>query len=122
MWQVSTTKEFDEWFTSLEEEGQTEIIAKVQILKLLGPQLGRPHVDMLKGSRHANMKELRASTATQALRVAFAFDPERVAILLVAGDKAGENQRHFYKQLIILADQRFDDHLAYLQAKRKKKQ
>jgi hypothetical protein len=61
------------------------------LLKLLGPKLGRPHADTLNGSKHANMKELRADTAGQVLRIAFAFDPERVGILLVAGDKSGVN-------------------------------
>ena len=120
MWKVATTDVFDAWFAALEAEGQAEIIAKVDLLKLFGPQLGRPHVDTLKGSRHTNMKEMRASTARQVIRVAFAFDPERVAIVLVAGNKKGANQRRFYKQLIEAADTLFDRHLARLQAKKKK--
>ena len=122
MWQVATTSEFDAWFAALEGEGQAELIAKVELLKLLGPQLGRPHVDTLNGSRHANMKEIRASTARQVLRVAFAFDPERVAIWLVAGDKKAANQRRFYKQLIEAADALFDRHLAKVKMKKKAKE
>ena len=122
MWQVATTDDFDEWFAELGGAAQAEIIAKVELLKLLGPKLGRPHADTLNGSRHANMKELRADTANQVMRVAFAFDPDRAGILLVAGDKAGVNQKRFYKQLIDKADRLFDAHLAKLKAKRKRKE
>jgi hypothetical protein len=122
MWQVATTDDFDEWFSALGGEAQAEIIAKVELLKLLGPKLGRPHADTLNGSKHANMKELRADTADQVMRVAFAFDPERAGILLVAGDKAGVSQKRFYKQLIDKADRMFDAHLAKLKAMRKRKE
>jgi hypothetical protein len=90
---VATTEEFDEWFADLDEDGQAEIIAKVELLKLLGPRLARPHADTLNGSKHANMKELRADTSDKVMRIAFAFDPDRVAILLVAGDKSGVGQK-----------------------------
>jgi hypothetical protein len=78
--------------------------------------------DTLNGSTHANMKELRADTADLLMRIAFAFDPERVGILLVAGDKGGVSQKQFYKQLIEKADKLFDAHLAKLKAKRKRKE
>lgn len=122
MWHVATTEEFDAWFTELDDDAQAEIIAKVGLLKVLGPRLSRPHADTLKGSRHANMKELRADTTDHVMRIAFAFDPERNALLLVAGDKAGINQRLFYKQLIQKADRLFDAHLALLKTKRKGKE
>jgi hypothetical protein len=122
MWQVATTDDFDEWFTALGQDAQAEIIAKVELLKLLGPKLGRPHADTLNGSKHANMKELRADTADQVMRIAFAFDPERCGILLVAGDKGGVSQKRFYKQLIEKADKLFDSHLAKLKAKQKRKE
>jgi hypothetical protein len=121
MWPVATTDGFDEWFTDLSEDAQAEIIAKVELLKVLGPALGRPHADTLNGSKHANMKELRADTARQVLRIAFAFDPERTAILLVAGDKSGVSQKRFYKRLIAKADELFDAHLARLKAKQRGK-
>jgi hypothetical protein len=121
MWPVATTDEFDEWFAELDEDGQAELIAKVELLKLLGPKLGRPHADTLNGSKHANMKELRADTADQVLRVAFAFDPTRAGVLLVGGDKSGVSQKRFYKQLIARADAWFDAHLAALKAKKKGK-
>lgn len=122
MWEVATTDEFDGWFGDLEEDSQAEVIAKVELLKLFGPRLSRPHADTLNGSKHANMKELRADTADQVLRIAFAFDPERVGILLVAGNKAGVGQKRFYKQLIGKADELFDEHLAKLKAKQKRKE
>lgn len=121
MWHVATTAAFDEWFADLDEDGQAELIAKVELLKLLGPKLGRPHADTLKGSKHANMKELRAETANKVIRVAFAFDPHRAGILLVAGDKSGVSQKRFYKQLIARADELFDAHLATLKAVKKGK-
>jgi hypothetical protein len=119
IWQVTTTDTFDEWFAALDAEGQAELIAKVELLKVFGPRLGRPHADTLNGSKHANMKELRADAADLVLRVAFAFDPERTAILLVAGNKAGVGQRRFYRQLIAAADELFDARLAGLRRKRK---
>jgi hypothetical protein len=118
MWAVATADHFDEWFAGLGEAGQEEVIAKVVLLKLLGPQLKRPHADTLKGSKHANMKELRADTSEQVLRIAFAFDPQRKAILLVGGDKSGVGQRRFYKQLIAKADALYDAHLAAMRRKK----
>src|SRR3990170_8054075 len=75
---------------------------------------GRPRVDTLEGSRHANMKELRFTAADGEWRVAFAFDPRRRAILLVAGDKSGVSEKRFYRGLVRKADDRFDAHLARL--------
>jgi hypothetical protein len=76
-------------------------------------------VDTLNGSRHKNMKELRFAAPDGEWRVAFALDPKRKAILLVAGDKTGVSQKRFYRQLIMKADQRFDAHLARLRKERK---
>ena len=91
---------------------RTEILALSLVLQEFGPQLGRPRVDTLKGSRHANMKELRFSAADGEWRVAFAFDTRRRGILLVAGDKSGGSEKRFYRELIRKADYRFDAHLA----------
>ena len=91
---------------------------EIRVLGAIGPQLGRPQVDTLKGSAHGNMKEMRFNADNGVWRVAFAFDPERKAILLVAGDKAGASQKRFYKQLIKTADERFSDHLAHMKEKR----
>jgi hypothetical protein len=91
------------------------IAALALLLRRFGPTLGRPHCDTLKGSKHPNMKELRFTLFDGAWRVAFAFDPRRSAILLVAGNKSGMNERRFYRQLIRIADARFDAHLQDLQ-------
>ena len=104
--------EFKPEFDLLGQDVRREILALARVLQEFGPQLGRPRVDTLKGSRHANMKELRFSAADGAWRVAFAFDPRRKAILLVAGDKSGGSEQRFYRELIRKADQRFDAHLA----------
>lgn len=98
---------------------QTEALALSLVLEEFGPQLGRPRADTLKGSRHANMKELRFSAADGEWRLAFAFDPKRRAILLVAGDKSGGGERRFYRELIRKADDRFDAHLDQLKMERK---
>lgn len=119
MWSVRTTEIFDAWFADLGEEAQAEIIATVELLKLLGPRLGRPHADTLNGSKYANMKELRARTSDAVLRVAFAFDPERTGILLIGGNKTGIGQRLFYRQLIQAADDLYAAHLAALHSRKK---
>jgi len=86
-------------------------------LRELGPALGRPDVDTLNGSRYANMKELRFRADGGVWRVAFAFDPRRNAILLVAGDKSGMSETKFYKRLIDKADKRYKEHLENLESK-----
>ena len=113
-WTVSFHDEFDSEFGALSEAVQDEMLAHARLLEQFGPLLGRPRVDTLKGSRHANMKELRFDAADGVWRVAFAFDPKRKAILLVAGDKSGGSEKRFYRQLIAKADERFDGHLSHL--------
>lgn len=106
-WTVLFHDAFEPEFLELLDDVQDEILAHAELLATFGPALGRPHVDTLAGSRHANMKELRFRAADGVWRVAFAFDPERRAILLVAGDKSGGSQARFYKTLIKNADARF---------------
>jgi len=113
-WAVEIADEFQPEFDALDQNVRTEVLALARVLQEFGPQLGRPRVDTLKGSRHANMKELRFSAADGEWRVAFAFDPRRKAILLVAGDKSGGSEKRFYRELIRKADERFDAHLARL--------
>src|SRR4051794_37500399 len=122
MWTVTTTGEFDRWFEiNLSEEEREEVTAIVNLLKFFGPILKRPHADTLKGSKYANMKELRVKTSRSELRIAFAFDTERKAVLLTAGDKSGVGQKAFYEQLIDRADKLFAAHLAKLSAAAGKK-
>jgi hypothetical protein len=118
-WVVEIGDEFGQEFDALHEDVQTEILALSRLLQKFGPQLGRPRVDTLKGSSHANMKELRFGAANGEWRVAFAFDIKRKAILLVAGDKSGVSEKRFYRDLIRKADDRFDAHLSRVRKKEK---
>lgn len=113
-WIIELGDEFEPEFDALHEDVQTEILALARLLQQFGPRLGRPRVDTLNGSRHANMKELRFSASGREWRVAFAFDPKRRGILLLAGDKSGVSSTRFYRELIRKADVRFDAHLARL--------
>jgi hypothetical protein len=104
----------EEWLVSLDEDSYTQVIAALRIVESDGPALGRPLVDTIKASRHRNMKELRpGSSGRSEVRILFAFDPRRRAILLVAGDKRGQWQK-WYRQNIPIADARYDDHLRLL--------
>ncbi|MGO1410151.1 MAG: type II toxin-antitoxin system RelE/ParE family toxin [Microbacterium sp.] len=99
------------WLASLDDNSREQVVAAIELLEDRGPQLGRPIVDTVASSRHRNMKELRPGSAGRSeLRVLFAFDPERSAIMLIAGDKAG-NWTHWYKKNIPMADDLFDNHL-----------
>ena len=118
-WSILFHDDFAAEFAALTESLQNELLAHSMLLRDFGPGLGRPTVDTLKGSKHANMKEMRFVWAGEVWRVAFAFDPERQAILLVGGDKGGVNQRRFYKRLIAVADERFDGHLDTLKTSHK---
>jgi hypothetical protein len=120
-WEVLFYQEFEPEFDALQEEVQDELLAQARLLQHFGPQLGRPRADTLNGSRHANMKELRFDAADGAWRVAFAFDPNRKAILLVCGDKSGGSEKRFYRQLVEKADSRFDAHLASVKKEKDKR-
>lgn len=113
-WVILFADEFVAEFAALDRQVRVELAAHATLLEQFGPQLGRPWVDTLKGSRHANMKELRFTANGQAWRVAFAFDPRRRAVLLCAGSKSGKSQRAFYRTLIRRADLRFDAYVRKL--------
>src|ERR1700676_4042258 len=113
-WSVILYEEFDAEFQALEEALQDELLAHAKLLQSYGPDLGRPTVDTLKGSKHPNMKELRFVWTKQVWRIAFAFDLRRRPILLAGGNKGGGDQKRFYKRLIASADRRFDEHIASL--------
>jgi hypothetical protein len=117
-WTVILHELFESEIEAFPRSAQTALAARVRLLALYGPSLGRPHVDTLKASKHVNMKELRFDAEDGAWRVAFAFDPERKAVLLLGGDKSGINEKRFYNSLIASADLRFDQHLAKLKAKK----
>lgn len=116
-WKVLFDKAFACEFKEFDKEVKIELRALVLLLEDRGPELGRPRADTLNGSAYANMKELRFDAADGVWRAAFAFDPERKAIILVAGDKSGTNEKKFYKKLIKSADARFKAHLKELDEK-----
>jgi len=113
-WEVIFHDDFSDEFERLDAAVQDELLAKARLLEAIGPDLRRPHADSLNGSRHPNMKELRFQAAGGIWRVAFAFDPQRRAILLAGGDKSGGSERRFYRLLIEKADRRYADHLKRL--------
>ena len=119
-WTVEFAPEFEPEFDALPEEVQDDLLAQAGVVEEFGPSAKRPRVDTSNGSKHANMKELRFDAADGVWRVAFAFDPRRKAILLVAGDESGMSERAFYRRLVKRADERFDAHLERLKAKKRR--
>ena len=112
MWEVEFTDEFGEWWDCLDLAQQAALAGRVEVLAERGPDLGRSAVDRIAGSRHHNMKELRASEGG-ALRVLFMFDPRRHAILLIGGDKTGRCNE-WYEWAIPAADDLYDRYLEEL--------
>lgn len=121
-WIVRFHDEFEREFALMDEDVQDGLLAVARAVQSLGPKAGRPHVDTLAGSRHANMKEMRfeAKAGREVWRAAFAFDPGRRAIILTAGAKQGVNEKLFYRRLIAKADARFDSHLNEVAAAKKR--
>jgi hypothetical protein len=114
-WDVLFHSEFESEFIELPEAVQNELLARLKLLEKIGPTLGRPNVDTLEGSSFSNMKELRFQL-DGLWRFIFAFDPARQAIVLIGGNKQGQNQAKFYRALIKMADARFAAHIAVLKA------
>ena len=111
-WTVLFHDDFDQELSKYDEYLQDELLAHANLLQEFGPNLGRSSVDTLIGSSYSNMKELRFNWMGEVWRVAFAFDPQRQAIILVAGDKSNVNQKRFYAKLINIADTRYKEHIA----------
>ncbi len=116
-WNIEFTDEFERWWTSLSEDEQVEIGAKVELLEEHGPTLPRPHADRIESSRHSNMKELRGKVDERHLRVLYAFDPARTAVLLIGGDKTGNPK--WYEKFVPIADDLFDEHLTEMKKKKR---
>ena len=114
-WVVRIDTECRRWYNSLTELEKASVIAGAELLMEHGPRLGRPHVDTVEGSRYPNMKELRVQHAGKPIRILFAFDPNREAILLVGGKKAGDDR--WYETHIPIADELFARHLARIRKK-----
>ena len=117
-WDVEFYPDREVWADGLSPEDQEALLAAIIVLRRLGPQLGRPLVDSIRNSRHSNMKELRPpSTGTSEVRVLFAFDPNRQAILLLGGDKS-RAWAAWYRENLPIADDRYEEHLASLASAR----
>lgn len=106
----SSPDEFGTWWDGLSEEEQVTIRAKVLLLEKYGPTLSRPHADVIHGSHYPNLKELRAQHNGHPYRVLFIFDPKRVAVLLVGGDKPGNDR--WYEETVPRAEKIYSSYLA----------
>ncbi len=111
-WEVETTDEFVSWFGGLRRPDQDAIDFTVDLLIVQGPNLRFPYSSGIVNSRHSHMRELRIQSEGRPLRILYAFDPRRSAILLIGGDKTGD--RRFYERLIPVADELYDVHLEEL--------
>ncbi len=113
-WEIILLDEVEEWYLELcrqDPETANKVLRVVDVLAEEGPTLGRPYVDKIAGSRHHNLKELRPTRNAAHIRILFVFDPRRQAILLVAGDKAGD-WKGWYEVNVPIADDRYDNWLA----------
>ncbi len=118
-WEILFNPAFELEFDALSSTVQDRILERVMVLAEFGPSLDRPNVDTLNQSRHSSMKELRFNADNGVWWVAFAFDPNRRAVLLGAGNKAGVSERLFYRELVGKADDRFEAHLARIRQERR---
>ena len=116
VWEIEYTNESGDWWRELDEAPQDRIAATVGLLVAQGPSLQFPHSSGVSRSRHAHMRELRVQSGGHPLRIFYAFDPRRTAILLIGGGKTGKDR--FYKTHVRLADQLYDTYLKELQAER----
>ena len=117
-WEVEYTDEFGGWWESLTEQEQGDVAAYLGELERRGPMLPFPYSSGVKGSRHGAMRELRVQSAGKPIRIFYAFDPRRMAILLIGGRKAGV--KRFYEQFLPMADRLYDAHLSELRAESEK--
>lgn len=113
MTEVEYTDEFGTWWQSLTQSEQESVAHAVGLLEAKGPTLGHPYSSGVEGSRHSHMRELRVQHQGRPYRVFYAFDPRRAAILLIAGDKTGDDR--FYEKMTPLADRLYDEHLEQLE-------
>ena len=113
-WEVEYTDEFGGWWAGLDEASQDKIAATVRLLATQGPALPFPYSSGIKGSRHEQMRELRIQSSGSPLRIFYAFDPRRTAILLIGGNKAGKDR--FYEEYVPWADGLYDVHLEELRS------
>ncbi len=112
MWEVEYVDEFEIWWNGLSEGEQDDVAACVGLLEEKGPSLPFPYSSGIEGSRHNHMRELRIQHAGNPYRVLYAFDPKRTAILLLGGNKTGNNR--WYEEVVPVADKLYDKHIARL--------
>ena len=108
-WDIEYTDEFESWWEDLTAEAQIDVDTVVGLLEECGPNLPFPYSSGVHGSKHSHMRELRIQHQGRPLRVLYAFDPSRSAILLVGGDKTGNNR--WYKTHVPIADRPYDEYL-----------
>ncbi len=113
-WPVEYTDEFGTWWDTLTKDEHIRVTASVGLLERRGPILPFPHSSGVSGSRHGHMRELRVQIRGRPIRIFYAFDPRRTAILLIGGDKTGQDD--FYTRLIPIADRLYDEHLTAIAA------
>jgi hypothetical protein len=111
-WSVEYTDEFGKWYERLSETVQNDIDRMVGVLEARGPQLPFPYSSGIAGSRHDHMRELRVQSRGKPIRIFYAFDPRRTAILLIGGDKTGV--KRFYEDMIPVADRLYDEYIEEL--------
>ena len=110
-WNIEATDEFQDWFAGLNSDERVSIASKIDVLEEVGPSLGRPYVDTVKGSKFSHMKELRVQHGGKPYRIMFAFDPRQTGILLIGGRKGAKN---WYEKMIALADEIYTSYLEEL--------
>jgi hypothetical protein len=111
-WEVEYTDEFEDWWAGLSVDERESVGPAVGLLKERGPSLSFPHSSGIMGSRHSRMRELRIQHRGRPYRVLYAFDPRRVAILLIGGEKTGQDR--WYEKFVRLADRLYDEHILEL--------
>ena len=111
-WTVEYTDEFGNWWSSLSEDEQESVAAYVRLLEIRGAALPFPYSSGITGSRHSHLRELRVQHQGKPYRVLYAFDPRRVALLLIGGDKTSNNR--WYIEYVPIADRLYDEHLQIL--------
>jgi len=112
LWQIEYTDEFEEWWNGLSQEAQKDVASVVGLLEEWGVRLDYPHSSKIKGARTGVLRELRIQSCGRRLRVLYAFDPRRTALLLLGGDKTGE--KNWYEKYVTLADRLYEEHLEIL--------
>jgi hypothetical protein len=117
-WEVEYTDEFGDWWETLSAVLQEDIESSVELLEVAGPNLGFPHTSGITASKHGHMRELRVQHRGRPIRIFFAFDPRRISILLIGGDKTGN--KRFYEQFVPIADRLYDEHLIEIKQEKKR--